>query len=222
MVSVTAKQKTVIVVLFAIVFLGVSTYWLLGRNESPVIITQSDLNLGQQNNSTQQNSPLEHERSNVGLNNNQVEQIYVHVKGAVTNPGVYRLHQGQRVVDAVEAAGGVLPMGNLDLINLAEKLQDGQEVIIFTSEEDRNQWLMNAPAGGQHNNSMGQHTNKININTATKEELQKLTGIGPSKAEAIIRYRETNGRFSKVEDLTNVSGIGSKTLESFKDQVSVN
>ena len=132
--------------------------------------------------------------------------ITIHVVGAVNSPGVYSLPKGSRAVDAVEAAGGLAADADESGVNLAAVLSDGQQVLV--------------PALGQTDAAPAKKTNileqggKININTAPKEELTLLPGIGEALATSIIQYREANGGFQTVEELTNVPKIGEKTLQN--------
>lgn len=141
------------------------------------------------------------------------KEIVVHISGQVHNPGVVKLEPGARVIDAVNAAGGLKNDADLDKINLAKKLQDEDKIYIPKIGEDisENISYFQNPAGG---------SNKININTCTKEELMSLPGIGEVLADRIIQYREKTP-FKKVEDLMNVSGIGEKKFESIKDMIIV-
>lgn len=147
------------------------------------------------------------------------EQICVHIGGCVLNPGICYLRQGSRIADAVEAAGGMSEDAAVDAINLAKILNDGEQVIV-QSKSDLMQQQTEAPAidsAVQPQTGSG----KININTASSSELQTISGIGQSKAEKIIEYREKSGPFKSIEDLTNISGIGEKTLESIKEYICV-
>jgi competence protein ComEA len=141
------------------------------------------------------------------------EEIVVHISGQVHNPGIVKLEPGARVIDAVNAAGGLKKDADLDKINLARKLQDEEKIYIPKIGEDisENISYFQNPAGG---------SNKININTCTKEELMSLPGIGEVLADRIIQYREKTP-FKKIEDLMNVSGIGEKKFESIKDMIIV-
>lgn len=137
--------------------------------------------------------------------------IFVDVKGAVVKEGVYVLEEGDRVKDAIELAGGFLTDANKNLINLAQILSDEMLLYVpFQSEE---------VVGGPNNASIDD--GKINLNTASQSELETLPGIGPSKAIAIIDYRETNGGFKTIEDLKNIGGIGEKTFEKLKEHIKI-
>lgn len=157
------------------------------------------------------------------------QKVIVDVKGAVKFPGVYELTAEDRIVDAVQLAGGYTDLANTKYINHAQKLQD--EMVIYIPKEGEDLESQLAPMGqavslpspsNSHNNTTSSNEEKVNINTAEESVLTTLPGIGPSKAQAIIAYREENGPFKTVEDLNNVTGIGDKTFEKLKDQISVN
>ncbi|MEC9488554.1 MAG: helix-hairpin-helix domain-containing protein [Halanaerobium sp.] len=149
------------------------------------------------------------------------ETIYVHITGAVKSPGVYQLKEEARVIDALKAAGGLSPLGSPDSLNLAARLRDGQRLFVPFLEESAEEGKN--PAGYQVSRSENQGSDGglININTASKEELTSLPGIGPAKAEDIISYREKEGGFTAVEDITRISGIGPKTLASLRKLITV-
>lgn len=142
--------------------------------------------------------------------------ILVDVKGAVKHPGVYSLTEGDRLIDAVDAAGGYLADADTRLLNHAMKLAD--EDIIYVPVDGEEVPNFERPHSGQ----ASAEPQKVNINTASEAELQTLSGIGPSKANAIVQYRTDFGAFQKIEDLMEVSGIGSKTFEKLESQITVN
>ena len=166
----------------------------------------------------------------------QPEMIYVDVCGAVANPGVFQLAAGSRVFQAIEAAGGYLPEAVQNCVNRAGVLTDGQQLYILTQEEMERQGLdpaeMSGASDGQMNGSAGtgqnagmtaqvQQDNRININTADEAQLTTLTGIGATRAQAIIAYREENGPFAAIEDIMNVQGIKEGTFAKIKDEIVV-
>lgn len=166
----------------------------------------------------------------------QQAMIYVDVCGAVANPGVFQLAAGSRVFQAIEAAGGYLPEAALTCVNRAGVLTDGQQLYILTQEEMERQGLdsaeMAGASDGQMNGSAGtgqntgttaqvQQDNRININTADEAQLITLTGIGATRAQAIIAYREKNGPFAAIEDIMNVQGIKEGTFAKIKDEIVV-
>ena len=167
------------------------------------------------------------------------EMIYVDVCGAVVNPGVFELTAGSRVFQAIEAAGGYLPEAAQNCVNRASVLTDGQQLYILTQEEMEQQGLNPAElanasdisGGGTAGNTgagvpadaafPGQQDNKININTADETQLTTLTGIGATRAQAIIAYREENGPFASIEEIMNVQGIKEGTFAKIKDEIVV-
>lgn len=140
-------------------------------------------------------------------------KMVVHVAGAVGQPGVYRLTAGGRIVDAVNAAGGPTQDANLDAINLAAKIGDGQQILVPV----RGQAMADPAAGVGQTATDG----KVSLNNATVDQLDKLDGIGPVLAKRIVQYRESRGRFTKIEQLQNVEGIGVKKLALLKDKISL-
>ena len=140
--------------------------------------------------------------------------IKVYVAGAVNRPDVYELPVDAIVKDAVTAAGGATADADLDRINLATDLADQMEVYVPRKGEA----APSAPSNGSAPNATGE---KININTASAEELDKLPGIGPSIAKAIVDYRTKNGPFKKIEDINDVKGIGDALFEKIKDQITI-
>lgn len=150
--------------------------------------------------------------------NETKEKIYVQISGEIKYPGVYEMENGDRVFQLVEKAGGLTENADLNSINLSKKLIDGEKVIIFAKKEI-NENSTNISQSGT--TSSQTKSNLININTASKEELESLPGIGPTLAQRIIDYRETNGYFQTIEDIKKVSGIGDKKFEAIKNLITV-
>lgn len=142
--------------------------------------------------------------------------IAVHVSGAVAAPGVYELEEGARVADAVELAGGFLEGAAENALNLARVLNDGEQVVVPTAEEQAALQSAAEASGGAA--GVG---GKVNINTASVEQLDTLPGVGESTAQKIIADREANGPFSSPEDLKRVSGIGDKKYAELADLITV-
>ena len=139
--------------------------------------------------------------------------IFVDIKGEVKNPGVYQMKAGDRVKDALEAAGGLTEEADSQKVNLAKRLEDQMVIVVSkVGEEDEE-----IPAGETRKEATKE--GKVNINTATVEELKTLKGVGEKKAEAIIEYRKKNGSFQTKEDLMKVRGIGKKLFESFQERI---
>lgn len=149
----------------------------------------------------------------------QENLICVHISGAVVNPGLYELVEGSRLYDGVMAAGGFTDDAAVEYSNLAEVLLDGVKYHIY-SNDDIESGAVNesGPLLESHYNTAGQ----LNINLATADELMELSGIGESKALAIIEYREQNGSFGSIEEVMNVSGIGEGLFSRIQDSITVN
>lgn len=139
--------------------------------------------------------------------------IFVDIKGAVKNPGVYQMKVGDRVKDALEAAGGLTEEADRQKVNLAKRLEDQMVIVVPKVGEESEE----IPTGETRKEATKE--GKVNINTATVEELKTLKGVGEKKAEAIIEYRKKNGSFQTKEDLMKVRGIGKKLFESFQERI---
>ena len=154
-------------------------------------------------------------------NNTEESNIKVDIKGAVTYPGVYEIKKDSRVADLLKLAGGQTVDADLNATNLSAKLKDEDCIVIYKrGEVDKIQNIQNST-----NDSTALSTQSkqgtININTADKEQLKTLAGIGDVKADSIIKYREENGGFKSVDQLIEVNGIGEKTLSKFIDKVDI-
>lgn len=150
----------------------------------------------------------------------EAEDIYVHVCGCVRKPGVYQLRSGARTQEAIDAAGGFSEKANQTAWNLAEVLQDGMQVYIPSKDEAKE--ALNEEQSSKKVLSASQKGNTVNINTASKEELVTLPGIGESRADAIIACREEKGSFTSIEEIKNVAGIGEGIFNRLKDLITVN
>ncbi len=152
----------------------------------------------------------------------EARDVRVHVSGAVMLPGVYTMSEGDRVVDAVAAAGGVRADANISSVNLALRVLDESHYHIpFQGETPMAPAAASLTPGGVADRSGGPSDRLIDLNTAMERELESLPGIGPDMAGRIVAHREANGPFVSVEDVENVSGIGPKTLESLRPLVTV-
>lgn len=198
----------------------------------------SDAGNGTGSDSGKHTSDVDIDNGSEAVSDKEMQQamIYVDVCGAVANPGVFQLAAGSRVFQAIEAAGGYLPEAALTCVNRAGVLTDGQQLYILTQEEMERQGLdpaeMAKASDGQISGSAGtgqntgmtaqvQQDNRININTADEAQLTTLTGIGATRAQAIIAYREENGPFAAIEDIMNVQGIKEGTFAKIKDEIVV-
>ena len=140
--------------------------------------------------------------------------IFVDIKGAVKNPGVYQMKVGDRVKDALDAAGGLTAEADSQKVNLAQRVEDQMVIVVSKVGEEGAAAI---PAGATSKEAAKE--GKVNINTATVEELKTLKGVGEKKAEAIIEYRKKNGSFKTKEDLMKVRGIGKKLFDSFQERI---
>lgn len=162
----------------------------------------------------------DHQVENIDTNYEaEKTKILVDVKGAVKAPGVYSLMLDDRVIDAITIAGGYTAEADSTHINHAQKLVDEMVIYVPKIGEDISveqvTTVSSSAASGQASSG------KLNLNAATEAELTTLPGIGPAKAQAILEYREQNGRFKSVDDLKNVSGIGEKTFEKLKEFIEI-
>lgn len=165
------------------------------------------------------------------------QKVIVDVKGEITNPGVYELLQTNTVMDAINTAGGLTKASDTSNINLSKKLTDEMVIIVYSQKEIKemkeqeeitcppcnNACITEEDLQAELKNKQETHveTGKVNLNTATIEDLQTLDGIGETKAQAIIDYRTQNGAFQTIDDLKNVSGIGESTFEKIKNNITV-
>lgn len=168
--------------------------------------------------------------------NDSVEYVIVDIKGEVTTPGVYELIKGSRVIDVINEAQGLTGNANTRYINLSKILEDGDAIVIYSNDEIENaskeekievttpcvcEDVNSACIENNTNKKNNQTSEKININTATQEELTSLSGIGEAKAKSIIKYREENGNFKSIEDIMKVSGISENLFAKIKENITV-
>ena len=151
--------------------------------------------------------------------------VYVDIKGAVHHPGAYQMATQQRVGDAVQKAGGYTPEADPNQVNLAQKITDqmviyiprkGEKIPIVNSTSTMNPGTTPSPTATESNSN-----GKVNLNTATLEQLKGLTGVGEKKAQKILEYRQQHGQFKSVEELKNVNGFGEKSLATLAEQICV-
>ncbi len=172
-----------------------------------------------------------------------INYFYVDVKGEVKKPGTYKIEEGKRVIDAINLAGGLTKSADTSANNLSMKVKDEMVIIIYSDSEIKDfetvkekETLVISNCNKENNNitndscvsdnflnkddsSSNVSNSLVSINTATKEELMTISGIGESKAIAIIEYREKNGLFNDISDIKNVSGIGDSLYEKIKDYI---
>ena len=210
------KTKILLIILIAIMAIGISYYAYQNEKESQNIIEQQNLEI---------------EENKQEESSKETKKIIVHVSGAVQNEGVIELEENSRIADAIEKAGGFREDAYTKDVNLAYKLEDGMKIYIPTIEEKENEKanvIVESGIETENNNNSYSNTDegknvnsKVNINTASKEELDTLPGIGPSTAEKIINYRKENGKFKSIEGIKDVSGIGDSKYENIKDMIEI-
>ena len=205
-----SNQEKITIILLVIVIViggGMVLYKNINSEDNIIINRASDI--------TENNPAIQKE----------IPSVIIHIAGAVKTPGVYQLKSTSRIVDAVKIAGGENEEANLDLINLAALLKDGQKIIVpyktysETGEEINVNTYNNATS--IYSSSSASISAKININTDNANILQTLPGIGPVLSERIIEYRNQNGLFGVIDDIKNVSGIAEKKFEGIKELICV-
>lgn len=218
-----AQHRKIIIILVIVILAG-GGYWMLKHFHPTLFLGEPDLVV------ETEATPLSPTPKSEGA---------VHVTGAVKSPGVYYLSAGARVHEAIEKAGGATNQADIHSLNLAAKIRDGEQIdvpeirqipdvkrnapVSNAAQEDTTLTSPNLSVTPQPSirKAAPSDGSRININTATSQELQTLRGIGPALAQRIVEYRQTVGRFSTADDLTNVKGIGEKTLEKFRDSITV-
>ncbi|MCI5882930.1 MAG: ComEA family DNA-binding protein [Eubacterium sp.] len=191
------KKNIIFMILVGICICG--CLWLYGENE-PETTENVDV-------TKEQAGQLEQTEQDM-------EQIYVHIVGAVKKPGVYIFQHKPRVIEVVDKAGGFTKDAVVSMINQAEVVEDGTQLTIASSKDNKKKEK-------SQNKGTDANSGKVNLNQASKEELMTLTGIGEAKAVAIIAYREANGRFQKIEDLMNITGIKEGVFDKIQSQICV-
>ena len=201
----------------AVITLVVVTALLLfgGNGEKDEIIVEQG---GEMQTEKLQDSVAETETGTAAseLTQREVVSFVVDISGCVKTPGVYEVDEGTRLHQVVQMAGGLTKEADIDAINQAELVTDGQKILIPAKMEGTT--VVDQSTTFSENPTT---SGKININQADSATLQEIPGIGPATADKIIQYRDANGRFQSIEDLKNVNGIGDKTFEKMKDQICV-
>ena len=150
------------------------------------------------------------------------DEVTIYVSGEVNSPGVITLDSNCRIKDAIIACGDFTPLADKNSVNLAQKVTDGMQIKISALSQNQNDKTAdNAILNEGTNNKSTQNTTMVNINTASKEELDTLPGVGPATADKIIEYRETNGQFNSIEDIKNVRGIGEAKFSKMQSRIQI-
>ncbi len=208
------NQKILIVIGIAVIILFVGYYYISSTKD---LYNYEELEISEETEEKEENSEKE----------GAEETIIVHVAGAVINQGIVKIKENSRIDDVIKAAGGTTEEADLNNVNLAYVVEDGQKIYIPSKNEtikysEKIETVTDGP--GSTNIEEGNNEKAgglININTANQIKLQELPGIGEATALKIINYREENGKFKTIEDIKNVSGIGDSKYESIKDLICV-
>ena len=213
------KQIIIGIVFLILIVLGIGLFFYFQEEEEPVV----------------ENKTIEKKKKEETV---EEEKISVDIKGEIISPGIYSVPISSRVIDVIDRAGGLTENADTTVINLSKKVTDEMVIIIYSREQvknfeetkekesylqekcitpDENSLKNDACISNSNQNTSG----KVNINTATKEELLTLTGIGESKAKEIISYREKNGPYKSIEEIKNVSGIGETLYAQIKENITV-
>lgn len=216
------KKKAVSAVCFVLVCGAVSLGIHHGTQKKGQIVLEKNVGTGESEVAGVTGAPALTEGEECDVS---AETMYVHLCGAVGEEGVYILPKGSRLIDGVTAAGGFTAEADTSYHNLAAVLKDGQKVYVPTLAETEELSVEKRMEGSGNEGESEQTSNreetgeKVNINTAGKEELMTLSGIGESKAESILMYREKVGPFQSIEELKNVTGIGDAMFTRIKDNI---
>ncbi len=224
-------RKQILIFLFCLILVGggvISYFSFFNEKDSK---PKEKIVLQKKKETTKKNKKQE-------LEENIAKEIMVDVKGFVVNPGIYKLKEESRVIDAINAAGGVLEDADTSVLNLSKKLKDEMVIIVYSSYQVENfkkvkeeeQQIQDGCINGVNEvendacieeKSEEKESTLVSINTATLEELMTLEGIGEAKAKSIIAYREEHGPYQAIEDLLNVSGIGESLLAKIKKNITL-
>lgn len=209
-------------VFFAFVLCGCeakdSGLYQISDNAQPLEI-ETDTNDTKPSENTEEPESVDSEE---GIQEIQLQKVYVHICGAVNNPGVYELAIGDRIFNVVELAGGFREDADEGYVNLAEPIADGMKIVIPTVDEAMGEEIGIVYSGTNQVLDISLNNGElVNINTADIATLCTITGIGETKAKAIIEYRETVGLFTSAEDIMNVKGIGEGTYSKIKDEITI-
>lgn len=217
------KHLIMIVVVFFIGITGV-VFYMNRSNDSELVDCDTQISYSEEADSNSKEATDKDNNSkdaSTSSKDNKNKKIYVHICGEVNEPGVYELKEDARVIDAIDAAKGLTKAASQQSVNQAEKLEDSQQIYIPSIKEvkeDVNQSVKSSDSNSSINN---EGNGKVNINTASQEELTTLPGIGVAKAQKIIAYRQQNGSFSKIEDIMKISGIKEGLFNKISENITV-
>ncbi len=229
--EITKKNKIIITIILIIAILILFAIYLFTNKENYVEYNLDEAvsnvdNLLDENIIEDEKNQIETKESSINAEED-LDEIVIHITGAVKKEGIVYLKEGDRVIDAIKKAGGENKNADLSQVNLAYVLSDGQKVYIPTKNENIQDFIVEGGIGlssiqaNNTRNTSTEENSKININKADEKELDNLPGIGPTIAQRIVDYRIENGKFKDKEDIKNVSGIGDSKYEEIKDNITV-
>lgn len=229
--EITKKNKIIITIILIIAILILFAIYLFTNKENYVEYNLDEAvsnvdNLLDENIVLNKENQTETKEANV-TKEKDLDEIVIHITGAVKKEGIVYLKEGDRVIDAIEKAGGENKNADLSQVNLAYVLSDGQKVYIPTKNEKIQDFIVEAGTGSStiqannEKNTTTEKSSKVNINTANEKELDSLPGIGPAIAQRIVDYRTENGNFNNIEDIKDVRGIGDSKYQEIKDNITI-
>lgn len=216
--NLSSKQKKIIIIIGVIIILGIIIYIYKSNSIDEYSVDNEEI-LVSSNNTNNTTSTNE-------TNTENKDKIIIHITGAVKTPGIVKLEEGSRIEDAINKAGGLTEDADITKVNLAYVLEDGIKIRIPSSSDFGDLQEDNILSNESGENIVedienSSQSSSININKATEQELRNLPGIGASLASKIIDYRDHNGKFSTIEDIKNVNGIGDSKYENIKDYICI-
>ena len=240
--SILKRNSVVIAIAVAIIIVGFTVEKIISNHGYKTSLIQQEEMIESEKNydekdilDLQDNSEdIEEEE----VSNTEDKQIYVYITGEVNNKGVVILNEGSRIIDAIDAAGGLTGKANISKMNLAYVLYDGMKINIPNDDDIKDnsdfKYVINGSSDNEQeysdieresnvtdNKTFIKNNSLVNINTASQTELETLPGIGPSLALRIVNYRKENGKFSSIDEIKNVSGIGDNKFEDLKKYITV-
>lgn len=226
------KKFFCVLIVYFLVNIFVTSCSLLEKEEINLEVEEEKRNLTSEEEQTEIEKTQEREENTekaTSLAETESSILYVYICGQVRNPGVYSLESGKRVNDVVDLAGGFTKEAALESLNLARQITDGEQIYVMSKEEAAtSQAIASQMANssesmneGDKDSTSGMEETKVNINTASREELMTLSGIGQTKADSIIAYRQANGPFQSIEEIKQIDGIKDGIFIKIKDQITI-
>lgn len=217
------KINIIVILISSFIIIGTIAYKLnLNTQDEVYIVSENEENIEEDNIKIEKDYETNNIENNIEYKNKEntiSKNVTIYVSGEVNNPGIVTIESDKRLYDAVEKLGGVTQNADLNRINLAIKLNDEEHYIIPKIGEDN---IISQDISVNNIDTIkNEQTSKININTATIEELDNLPGVGEATANKILNYREENGMFKSIEEIKNVNGIGEKKYVDIKDKICI-